>query len=93
MTVGSLVIARRVRGSLVAATLMAVGGAGRRPRAADDLARGASGCALWFVGGTSHGTKDVLTRTVIQEHVPDFVGLLVYQGKRETARTPVRESA
>jgi hypothetical protein len=142
MTVGSLVIARRVRGSLVAATLIAVGLQGAGLGLPTTWLVVPFGCALWFVGGTGHGTKNVLTRTLIQERVPDrlhgrafaaynglrngaelialaaggflvaaigaratlavagavpllaaLVGLLVYQGNREAAQTPVRESA
>jgi hypothetical protein len=46
------------------------------------------GCALWFVGGLGHGTKNVLARTLIQEEVPSRLhgrAFAAYNGLRNGA--------
>jgi hypothetical protein len=46
------------------------------------------GCALWFVGGLGHGTKNVLARTLIQERVPSRLhgrAFAAYNGLRNGA--------
>ena len=71
MTIGSLAIARRVRpGALAAGALVAVGVQGAGLGLPTAWLVIPFGCALWFVGGLGHGTKNVLARTLIQEQVP-----------------------
>lgn len=71
MVAGSLLLARRVPrhalalGALVAIAVQSAGLA--LPTAL--LVIPFAG-ALWFVGGTGHGTKNVLLRTLIQQQVP-----------------------
>jgi sugar phosphate permease len=88
MTLGSLVIARRVRASLVVATLIAVGVQGAGLGLPTTWLVVPFGCALWFVGGVGHGTKNVLTRTLIQQRVPDRLhgrAFAAYNGLRNGA--------
>jgi MFS family permease len=72
MIFGALVVARRVPRHLLAlgvlfATLVQGAGLGL-PTAWLVVAFAA---AMWFIGGTGHGTKNTLARTLIQERVPD----------------------
>jgi MFS family permease len=72
MIVGALVVARRVpRTMLALAVLVAtlVQGAGLGLPTAWLIPAFAG--AMWFIGGTGHGTKNTLARTLIQERVPD----------------------
>jgi MFS family permease len=88
MTIGSLVIARRVRASLVVATLIAVGVQGAGLGLPTTWLVVPFGCALWLVGGAGHGTKNVLMRTLIQERVPGRLhgrAFAAYNGLRNGA--------
>jgi hypothetical protein len=72
MIFGALVVARRVPRHLLAlgvlfATLVQGAGLGL-PTAWPVVAFAA---AMWFIGGTGHGTKNTLARTLIEERVPD----------------------
>jgi MFS family permease len=89
MVVGALAVSRRVPAQLVAvAALVAVGvqGAGI---ALPAVWLAAAFCgAMWVVGGIGHGTKNVLTRTLIQERVPDHLHgrvFAAYNGLRNGA--------
>jgi MFS family permease len=71
MTLGSLVVARRVRpAALAGCALVAVGVQGAGLGLPTAWLVIPFGCAMWFVGGVGHGTKNVLARTLIQERVP-----------------------
>lgn len=68
MTVGGLVIARRVGGAATALVAIVVQSIGLLvPTLWLSLAWG---CAWFLVGGAAHGTKNVLLRTLIHERVP-----------------------
>ena len=68
MTLGGLVIARRLGGAATALVAIVVQSIGLLvPTLWLVLAWG---CAWFFVGGVAHGTKNVLLRTVIHERVP-----------------------
>jgi MFS family permease len=89
MVAGALVVARRVPPAAYAlGVLLAVGvqGAGLGLPAAW-LAVGFA-AAMWFVGGLGHGTKNVLARTLIQQHVPPRLhgrAFAAYNGLRNGA--------
>ena len=89
MTLGSLVIARRVRpGGLAAGALVAVGVQGAGLGLPTAWLVIPFGCAMWFVGGLGHGTKNVLARTLIQEQVPTRLhgrAFAAYNGLRNGA--------
>jgi MFS family permease len=89
MTLGSLLIARRVRAaSLATGALIAVGVQGFGLGLPTAWLFVPFGCALWFVGGLGHGTKNVLTRTLIQEQVPSRLhgrAFAAYNGLRNGA--------
>ena len=72
MIFGALVIARRVPKMMLALGLLVatlVQGAGLGLPTAWLVVP--FGAAMWFIGGTGHGTKNTLARTLIQERVPD----------------------
>ena len=72
MIFGALVIARRVPKVMLALGLLVatlVQGAGLGLPTAWLVVP--FGAAMWFIGGTGHGTKNTLARTLIQERVPD----------------------
>jgi len=72
MIFGALVVSRRVpKGILALGLLLAtlVQGAGLGLPTAWLVVP--FGAAMWFIGGTGHGTKNTLARTLIQERVPD----------------------
>jgi len=89
MTLGSLVIARRVRAAALATgALVAVGVQGFGLGLPTAWLVIPFGCALWFVGGLGHGTKNVLARTLIQEQVPSRLhgrAFAAYNGLRNGA--------
>lgn len=89
MTLGSLVVARRVRpAALAAGALVAVGVQGAGLGLPTAWLVIPFGCALWFVGGLGHGTKNVLARTLIQEQVPGRLhgrAFAAYNGLRNGA--------
>jgi MFS family permease len=89
MTLGSLVIARRVRpAALAAGALVAVGVQGAGLGLPTAWLVIPFGCAMWFVGGLGHGTKNVLARTLIQEQVPSRLhgrAFAAYNGLRNGA--------
>lgn len=89
MVVGALAISRRIPAQFVAvAALVAVGvqGAGI---ALPAVWLAAAFCgAMWIAGGIGHGTKNVLTRTLIQERVPEHLHgrvFAAYNGLRNGA--------
>jgi MFS family permease len=68
MCFGGLVVARRLGGAGVALTMIVVQSAALAvPTLWLSLA---FACALYVVGGTAHGTKNVVVRTLIHERVP-----------------------
>jgi hypothetical protein len=68
MAFGGLVLSRRLGGVGVALLIIVVQSAGLAiPTLWLSLA---FACALYFVGGAAHGTKNVLLRTLIHERVP-----------------------
>jgi MFS family permease len=68
MCFGGLVVARRLGGAGVALTMIVVQSAALAvPTLWLSLA---FACALYLVGGTAHGTKNVVVRTLIHERVP-----------------------
>lgn len=89
MTIGSLVIARRVRpAALATGALVAVGVQGAGLGLPTAWLVIPFGCAMWFVGGLGHGTKNVLARTLIQEQVPSRLhgrAFAAYNGLRNGA--------
>ena len=89
MTLGSLVVARRVRpAALAAGALVAVGVQGAGLGLPTAWLVIPFGCALWFIGGLGHGTKNVLARTLIQEQVPGRLhgrAFAAYNGLRNGA--------
>ena len=89
MALGSLLIARRVRtAALAVGALVAVGVQGFGLGLPTAWLVIPFGCALWFVGGLGHGTKNVLARTLIQEQVPSRLhgrAFAAYNGLRNGA--------
>lgn len=89
MTLGSLLIARRVRAAALATgALIAVGVQGFGLGLPTAWLFVPFGCAMWFVGGLGHGTKNVLARTLIQERVPGRLhgrAFAAYNGLRNGA--------
>ena len=89
MTLGSLLIARRLRSAALATgALVAVGVQGFGLGLPTAWLVIPFGCALWFVGGLGHGTKNVLARTLIQERVPGRLhgrAFAAYNGLRNGA--------
>ncbi len=89
MVVGAVVVSRRVRaGALAGAALVAVAvqGAGLGLPTVWPVAGFAA--AMFFTGGVGHGVKNVLTRVLIQQRVPDrFHGraFAAYNGMRNGA--------
>jgi MFS family permease len=89
MVAGSLLVARRVpRSKLALGALVAI--------AVQSIGLGLPtlwlvipfGAVLWFAGGTGHGTKNVLVRTLIQEQVPPRLhgrAFAAYNGLRNGA--------
>jgi MFS family permease len=89
MVVGALAVARRIpRRATAVAALVAVGlqGVGI---ALPAVWLAAAFCgAMWIVGGIGHGAKNVLTRTLIQERVPEHLHgrvFAAYNGLRNGA--------
>jgi MFS family permease len=89
MVFGAVVVAHRVPGRAIAAAVLvavAVQGAGLGLPTAW-LAAGFAG-AMWFAGGVGHGVKNVLTRTLIAQRVPDRLhgrAFAAYNGLRNGA--------
>lgn len=89
MVIGALVVARRVSRGLVAVAVLiavAVQGAGLGLATAWLSILFIGG--LWVVGGLGHGTKNVLTRAMIQESVPAALhgrAFAAYNGLRNGA--------
>jgi MFS family permease len=89
MVVGALVVARRVPPMAIAIGILLMiilQGAGLGLPTVW-LAVGFGG-AMWFLGGLGHGTKNVLARTLIQQHVPDRLhgrAFAAYNGLRNGA--------
>jgi len=89
MVAGALFVARRVPARALAAIVLlavAVQGVGL----ALPTAWVAAGfvAAAWFVGGTAHGVKNTLMRTLIQDRVPDHLhgrAFAAYNGLRNGA--------
>ena len=88
MAFGALVLARRFRlalagGALVAIVVQSVG------LGAPTLWLTAAFCfVMWFVGGSAHGLKNVLIRTLIHERVPERLhgrAFAAYNGLRNFA--------
>jgi MFS family permease len=89
MVVGALVISRRVRaGALAGAALVAVAVQGAGLGLPTVWLATGFAAAMFFTGGVGHGVKNVLTRALIQERVPDrFHGraFAAYNGMRNGA--------
>jgi MFS family permease len=89
MVLGALVVSRRVRaGALAGAALVAVAVQGAGLGLPTVWLAAGFGAAMFFVGGVGHGVKNVLTRSLIQERVPDrFHGraFAAYNGLRNGA--------
>ena len=89
MVLGALVVSRRVRtGALAGAALVAVAVQGAGLGLPTVWLAAGFGAAMFFAGGVGHGVKNVLTRSLIQERVPDrFHGraFAAYNGLRNGA--------
>ena len=89
MVLGALVVSRRVRaGALAGAALVAVAVQGAGLGLPTIWLAAGFGAAMFFMGGVGHGVKNVLTRSLIQERVPDrFHGraFAAYNGMRNGA--------
>jgi MFS family permease len=89
MVIGALVVSRRVRaGALAGAALVAVAVQGVGLGLPTVWLAAGFAAAMFFTGGVGHGVKNVLTRALIQERVPDrFHGraFAAYNGMRNGA--------